>query len=988
MNSINNNLENKNNNYERNLSEIGFTEGNNINQYEIQKYIIDKLLSFYKFNERLSFLKKEKCTKIREFFVINEKWISNYLDYYNYKKILSLIKESNTNTNNKNDYLYNELKSNGIQVLLFEDNDKGKIIRQYIDNEQNFYPKIIKINNDINYFNEFVITNKELYDKLRNDYGNMNKLNYDFPNNNKMRASLFIGENQIIYKIDKKNFAFGILTEKNQVKIVKIINVFLFDEEFKDDEIINVIQSNIFYYYNNINISKINTIKIKKNEFMSKINSLKKSLSKIKLPKIITTRNNARYDNQKKTIDTNAYLENNYNITNSDLVYKITKSKRGLTNLINSCYMNICLQILIHSEYFISLFLSKNNLISNKTKISFHLLKLLDKISNYSSDEILHSSLYDFKKIFSSIHKEYQGSKNHDPREFYHFLLEDINCELNEAESPLSYYEILYNNESKNNFHKKYNDNYLNYRKSLIIDVFYLELIKKYTCKCGYITYSIQKMLDLTISLDKNYGNITIKYLLDIFFQIERKEKFCEKCNKETIHTINNNISQLPYILIVSLQNKDKKNKSNEITYSNEELDLKDFVDKEFIDLEESNYSLYAIGKYLEEVFSEHKYAYIKIDNNWVQFYNNEVKVLDINKNCLSGNIFFFKKNEKKKIDTHLKNRSTIFNNNNNNRYIIDYKYKNNFVSQEITNKTIKTNNSQKTYFKDEVTNESNYKINEIIKKDEENKNNINNIKSNKDDDNNKINIEYNKNIKNCEINLNNIKISVISQNGDNNKIKIENIKNDENKNNDKEKNNNIKNDENKNNDKENNNNIKNDDNKNNDKENNNNIKNDENKNNDIENNNNIKNDETKNNDKIKNNKEENIDIQINNEDYEKLFITEPKNIVKDIEKEFGKEMIINEETKNQIIKDIKTEIEKIRNKYNNDMKNFVERTKKNFCINKEKILNRNNKIKKANIKRIINEIKDKIILEYKLKLKEELEMKKKKFLDILKAKY
>ena len=102
------------------------------------------------------------------------------------------------------------------------------------------------------------------------------------------------------------------------------------------------------------------------------------------------------------------YNDNTINTNNSHSetslinreVNSIINSTIGLNNLGNTCFMNTCLQNLIHSEYFIKLLFSKKHLISKKTPITYQFIKLcLETIDNDNINSITPNY---FKDIFSS----------------------------------------------------------------------------------------------------------------------------------------------------------------------------------------------------------------------------------------------------------------------------------------------------------------------------------------------------------------------------------------------------------------------------------------------------------------------------------------------------------------------------------------------------------------------------------------------------------
>ena len=85
---------------------------------EIQRYVVNKLLNFYNFNETLIHLIKRKYEQIdskyfTEYYIISSNWMKNYLQFYNYEKI-SLIIKKKSNGEQKVEDIYKEIKRKSI----------------------------------------------------------------------------------------------------------------------------------------------------------------------------------------------------------------------------------------------------------------------------------------------------------------------------------------------------------------------------------------------------------------------------------------------------------------------------------------------------------------------------------------------------------------------------------------------------------------------------------------------------------------------------------------------------------------------------------------------------------------------------------------------------------------------------------------------------------------------------------------------------------
>ena len=336
-------------------------------------------------------------------------------------------------------------------------------------------------------------------------------------------------------------------------------------------------------------------------------------------------------EKKEKDIKSNISL----NIDKSD-IQKIISSEIGFRNLGNTCFMNTCLQNLIHTEYFIQMLFSKSYLISDKTPISQKFMELCKEFISTSSSAC---SPDDFKREFGYKHRMFSGYRQQDTQEFCRFLLEDMNSELNEVKSPAPYKELSTLDKTKEQCDKEFDELFRKRENSLIIDVFYAQLINIFKCTCNFETYSFQKILDFPLLLQKNRP-ISIEELLNEYFEGESIEfgTKCEKCGKKTVHEKKVKISQLPNVLILSLQRiNERTGTKNDCTVSfPDELDLSKYIEHECWKENKAKYTLYGIGNHSGSLNFGHYYAYIKIKINSI----NEGKWYEYNDSIVSPHIY------------------------------------------------------------------------------------------------------------------------------------------------------------------------------------------------------------------------------------------------------------------------------------------------------------------------------------------------------------
>jgi len=404
-------------------------------------------------------------------------------------------------------------------------------------------------------------------------------------------------------------------------------------------------KKNLGYSFNPISNDIENKYNGKKQNYNNDYNN--QIGGKKKLAKSILPMTNDIYDNyydikrQKLNDNTDNNKRNELNL--------ILSSKVGLTNLGNTCFMNTCLQNLIHSEDFIRRLLGKEQSIGKYTPITLKFLNLCKEMEYCSGRQSVTPS--EFKQKFGSKHSLFRGYGQNDTQEFCRILLEDMNRELNEVKHKAPYKELSTVNKEKIVCDREFDELFRSRESSIILDSFYGQIINIFTCRCNFMTYSFQKVLDLPLLLHSVNTSVSINQLLDSYFQGEDIQfgTKCEKCGKKTVHRKEIRISQPPNILILSLQriNPRTKRKNNCSVSFKEYLDLSRYIDPECGHRNESSYSLYGIGNHSGSIDFGHYYAYIKLnDSSWYEFNDSYVSPMGrINTSSTTAYTLFYKKN-------------------------------------------------------------------------------------------------------------------------------------------------------------------------------------------------------------------------------------------------------------------------------------------------------------------------------------------------------
>lgn len=303
-------------------------------------------------------------------------------------------------------------------------------------------------------------------------------------------------------------------------------------------------------------------------------------------PVPITNNNNNDYSSTRNVSAMN--IISNINNANNSLAFDISKKLIGLDNLGNTCFMNTSLQCILHCDIFINRFLTvlNYNNLGRSTPISSALHQLIENY--YKKPDKSSISPYEVKRNISYKHRIYTGYSQQDSQEFIRKLLDEISQELNTVTDKKPYKMLNPNNEllKKKDLNTEYDKIFRERENSIVVDTFYGQQISIFECiECSYESYSFEKFLDIPLLLEENYNEQDASKLLAKYFQTEsiQWESPCpnQRCKKKSIHKKKLKLSNLPDILILSLQrynNRLRRKNNSKVNFKND-IDLYDFTD-------------------------------------------------------------------------------------------------------------------------------------------------------------------------------------------------------------------------------------------------------------------------------------------------------------------------------------------------------------------------------------------------------------------------
>jgi len=431
------------------------------------------------------------------------------------------------------------------------------------------FPDINKIKNKLNklrnLIDNFNLNAKQIIDIYNNCSDNL-EIYYTIYNNIIKKFDLKKRNYEIIYNLNTINEddeifndLLSIINDKNLLsKFSKIINLNNKINQKKVD--LNVKEEGLYKISRRININikpqneKINKINKEIAEKEEALNKLKESLEE---------------------------KEAKLNLKEKKLAQKLNEFQPtliGLQNIGATCYMNATLQALSNTDRFAEYFLNQYPKIQNNSnkKISNEMYKVLFNLWD-ENKKMGDYPPYDFKNALSEENSLFAGVQANDSKGLIKFLLERFHQELNEANSKTSNQNNIVNQMDEMQTLNAFFVEYFSANKSIITDLFYGIVEKRYRCDgCGGTKYNFQIFSFLEFPLkevntfmfnngrrlsiinqDGTNPDINLYECFDYYQKIDlmngKNQMYCNICNFNRDTYYGSTLYSLPNYLIINL---------------------------------------------------------------------------------------------------------------------------------------------------------------------------------------------------------------------------------------------------------------------------------------------------------------------------------------------------------------------------------------------------------------------------------------------------
>lgn len=332
-------------------------------------------------------------------------------------------------------------------------------------------------------------------------------------------------------------------------------------------------------------------------------------------------------------------LMNNVNVIVNPGVATVGKDLSALINLGNTCFMNVCIQVLEHTvplrEYFFTekykeTFPNALDTLKGKFVCDFYNL-----IKGMHEEDCIVQPIT-FRNTLIMCVRRFQGFRQEDAHECLMFILQLLHEGLANPVPAVEITSAAAADEPGRNPIHAWSSLLKHEKSSNLLYWFYgqYESLKQcLTCNTVYPTYDPWNCLSLEVPIQNGQKSYTLADLFNAHItpeKLEGNEKYnCEKCKTSCEAMSQHLIWKCPPILVIQLKRfKEKGAKIQELIDFPFELDLKPFVSPNISNTssisQSTVYDLYAVVYHQGNLNGGHYYMSCKVGNDGWHVFNDE----------------------------------------------------------------------------------------------------------------------------------------------------------------------------------------------------------------------------------------------------------------------------------------------------------------------------------------------------------------------------
>ena len=342
-------------------------------------------------------------------------------------------------------------------------------------------------------------------------------------------------------------------------------------------------------------------------------------------------------------------------IINYDSLSELGRS--GIVNIGNTCYMNTCIQQLIHIPDIVEYFLSKDFKTDDNMKRDEHeFIAAFFRLLKGMWEDNCTIRPTAFKAAFGKLKPQFRGLRQHcsydaliamldllDRGLSYRIEIEPQGSIKNEKDRCMIESISAWKN---SHICKKHTNSKVIYETSKIIDLFYGQSQVIIKCnKCNHTTTRYDPLCSINLALPTTEETITLDKCLQHYSSPSNLEDYrCDNCSEVGHCVKTEHLWKLPKYLIVHL----KRFKSNQVScgqkvdtrveFPIEELNLNPYL--EGYKKQKTRYKLLSVSNHIGNTGGGHYFAISKsADNNWYVF--NDQTVAKIKKEKILTNFAY-----------------------------------------------------------------------------------------------------------------------------------------------------------------------------------------------------------------------------------------------------------------------------------------------------------------------------------------------------------